>query len=130
MAALEEFQFELDGYVFGHRRPIFIDQDGFDPGDDSIVDQDQTNPITGARVMGRDVRGAGTWTFAMHVDQEDSETALAELATLERLWRNGTLGFREGRVVKMLRYNLAGRTRVVFGRPRRFSAKLRRVKRA
>ena len=123
MAVLEEFQFELDNYVFGHRRPIFVDQDGFDPGDDTVLEQDQINPINGSRVMGRDVPSAGTWTFSMHVDQEDPETALAELANLAKIWRNGSTGFQTGRTVKMLRYNLAGRTRVVFGRPRRFSAK-------
>lgn len=123
MAVLEEFQFELDEYVFGHHRPIFVDQDGFDPGDESIIDQDQTNPLTGARVMGRDVVAAGTWTFAMHVDGEDPTTALEEVAKLKAIWRNGADGYREGRVVKPLRYNIAGRTRVVYGRPRRFSFK-------
>lgn len=123
MAELAEFQFELDGYVFGNGRPIFIDQDGFDPGDTEIITQDQSNPVTGARMMGRDTPGAATWTFAMHVDQEDPDTALAELAALGAIWRNEDVGFRDARVVKMLRYRVGARTRCVFGRPRRFSYK-------
>lgn len=123
MAALEEFQFELDGYAFGNGLPIFVDPTGFDPGDAEVVDQDQTNPLSGARMMGRDMVGAPTWTWNLHVDGEDPDTALASLAAMAAKWRGGSAGFRDSRTVSRLRYRIGSRTRCVFGRPRRFSAK-------
>lgn len=123
MTVLQDYQFELDGYVFGLDCPIFVDAEGFDPGEPQWLDQDQVNPLTGATMMGRDVRGASPWTFAMHVNTETPEDALAELAKIGAKWANGSVGWRETGKVTSLRYCIGGRTRRVYGRPRRFSAK-------
>src|SRR5690349_21697486 len=112
MAELEDYQFELAGYVFGRRCPIFIDADGFDPGEPDWMTQDQVNPITGATVFGRDVRTASDWSWSLHVNHEEPEDALAELAAMGSLWSNGAIGWRTSRTVAMLRYRIGGRTRV------------------
>lgn len=121
--ALEEFQFELDGITFGHGADIFVDQDGFDPGDPEWITQDRTNPITGATMMGRDVRKPSDWNFIMHVNGTDPLDALNKLAVLGAKWANGADGWQSSRSVMALRYNIGGRIRRVYGRPRRFSAK-------
>lgn len=119
---LEDYQFSLDGYVFGHAQPIFLDADeGFDPGAAEEEVQDGQNPQNGARVFGRDVLKPPTWTWTLHVDRTDEETALAELAAMGSAWRNPA--YRANGAVAMLRYRLGGRTRCVFGRPRRYSYK-------
>lgn len=120
MAALKDYQFELDGYVFGMDRPVFVDTTGFKPGSGDVMDQDQTNPITGARMMGRDTVTAGTWTWMLHMGTESPEEMLAELGVMGTKWRGGAAAFRESRAVSALRYAVGGRTRVIFGRPRKF----------
>jgi hypothetical protein len=121
MTVLQDFQFDLDGFLFGKGLPVIVDQEGFDPGDPDKITQDGVNPISGARMFGRDMHGASTWTFACGVDQSDVETALEGAAEMGSKWRDEK--WLEAGAVAMLRYCLAGRTRVVFGRPRRFSFK-------
>lgn len=116
---LDEFQFDLDGYIFGRGLPVFIDSEGFDPGDPDLITQDGVNPQTGARVFGRDMHGAGSWTFACHVDREDVAGALGSAAAMGAKWRDEK--WLEPDAIAILRYRLGGRTRCVFGRPRRFS---------
>lgn len=123
MAALEEYQFEVNGYVFGRDCPIFVGEDGFDPGEPEWVTQDQTNPITGASVMGRDIRTPSDWTWALHVNHDEVDDAMVELGKMGAAWSNFADGWDESREIAMLRYRIGSRTRCVFGRPRRFSAK-------
>lgn len=119
---LEDYQFELEGYAWGQGLPIFVDEEGFDPGDPEVETQDGRNPITGSRMFGRDTQSGPTWTWAMHVDQTDATTALASLAEMAATWRNTASRLDSGDVVA-LRYAVADRTRLVYGRPRRFSYK-------
>lgn len=116
---LDEFQFDLDGYVWGHGLPIFVDPEGFDPGDPDNITQDGVNPITGARMFGRDMQSAGQWTWQCHVDGDDVESALEYAALMGSKWRDE----KWLTSIAQLRYSLAGRTRCVYGRPRRFSFK-------
>lgn len=118
---LDEFQFDLDGYVFGLGMPVFIDAEGFDPGDPDNITQDGSNPITGARAFGRDMHSAQTWTFACYLSTEDVESALAAAAAMGSKWRDEKWLPADARA--MLRYRIGGRTRCVFGKPRRFSFK-------
>lgn len=123
MATLEDHQFELLGYAFGMDKPIFIDENGFDPGDSDILNQDTVNPLNGATLMGQDAVGAPEWVFTMHVDREDEPSALEELGLLRKAWANNGKGWRDPRDYAALRYGLGGRTRRVYGRPRRFTVK-------
>jgi hypothetical protein len=121
MAELEDFQFDLDGYVWGRGRPVFVEGEGFDTGDAEKIKQQSVNPLTGERRFGRDVQGAETWTWACFLDSasDTPETALASVAEMGRVWRDEK--WNQTGVVAALRYKVAGRTRVVFGRPDRFS---------
>lgn len=124
MAITEDFQFDLNGYTFGYRMPISVDQAGFTPEAGETIDQDQINPATGARMMGRDVASAGVWSWMMHMNTETDQDALAELARMGRLWKNDGKGWPTTGTVAMLSYRIGGRTRVVFGRPRAFDYSL------
>jgi hypothetical protein len=117
-AVLSDYQFELDGFVFGRGLPVFVDSDGFDPGDYEKITQDGVNPITGARMFGRDMHGSTTWTFSCHVDREDPVGALETLEAMGATWLDEK--WLEPDNIAMLRYAIGGRTRVVFGKPRRF----------
>ena len=119
VAVLQDMQFDLDGYVFGNGLPVFVDQEGFDPGESIEILQDGVNPITGARLWGRDMRGAKTWTFSCHVDATDTVSAMQALEDMGSKWLADKWLVAEN--VAMLRYAIAGRTRVVFGKPRKFA---------
>lgn len=120
VGGLEDYQFELNGYRFGLDCPIFVDENGFDPGSNGWMAQDQQSSITGATRMGRDVRSAQVWQWMLHSNAEDDVELLAELQKMGQAWLAGD---RDARTVHMLRYRVGGRTRVIFGRPRSFDYK-------
>lgn len=125
--ALEDHQFELlasedfsEGAAFGIGLAVSCNADGFDPGANDWLVQDQDDPFSGATRVGRDVRKGPTWTWALHVNMEDEEGALEALETLAEAWapeESNTPGS-----VSILRYKVGGRVRRVYGRPRRFAA--------
>jgi hypothetical protein len=119
---LSDYQFEMDGYRWGLDCPIFVQEGGFSPGNNGFLTQDQNSSITGAKRMGRDVREAQTWSWQLGTapEIESPEDALAELALMGSIFLGGVDGFRTARDVKMLRYAIGGRTRVIFGRPGNF----------
>jgi len=121
VGGLEDYQFELAGYRFGDGCPIFVDADGgFDPGTNTWLDQDSVSSLTGANRMGSDRRAAQVWSWTLHTNTDDPVEALAELGEMGRAWFGGD---RSVRTVHMLRYRIAERTRVIFGRPRELSYK-------
>lgn len=124
--ALKEHQFEIlpdveaeSGFVFGIGAEVSVNGDGFDPASGDWISQDQQNTRSGNTAFGRDVLGASTWTWAGHVDREDVEGAVDTLGRFKAAWRPQAIALKPGAQVAM-RYQLAGRTRRVFGRPRRF----------
>jgi hypothetical protein len=123
--ALLDHQFEIlrdgadSGVAFGLGRDIHVNADGFDPGTQDWLVQDQEDPFTGATRFGRDVRTGPTWAWSMHTNQTDEQTALAALEDLADAWSPEDL--RNGEPM-VLRYAVGGRTRRVYGRPRRFAA--------
>lgn len=128
LTELKDMQFEIldsedasSGVAFGIGRNVSIDDEGFDPGDNAWVTQDSVNPIQGYTMFGRDVNAGRTWGFQMHTDKDDEHEALAALAEIATAWRGREYATTPG-AVTALRYRLAGRTRRVYGRPRRFAA--------
>lgn len=126
MTALEDHQFELltseddgAGHRFGIGNAVSCLQDGFDPGVSEWLTQDQDNPSTGATMMGRDTLKGSAFTWQLFANMESEEDALQAIADLGRLWLNRGLS-REPGAVSVLRYQLGGRTRRVYGRPRRW----------
>jgi hypothetical protein len=121
-AQLDDFQWELGDVVFGLDQPIAHEADS-DPGSYSWRTQTVSNPGGDGRSFGVDLIDPGTWNFRLYTDCEDDREALAELAKIAKVWRGDAVRRTSGAVMA-LRYALGGRTRVVYGRPRRFSAPL------
>lgn len=128
MIELEEHQFEilpndllLDGVGFGIGLPVSMDDDGWDTGDAEWITQDGINQVRGTRIFGRDALTGPTHTFALHVDQTDVATAVDALETLRTAWMARDIIEAPGRM-SIIRYQLAGRTRRFYGRPRKWAA--------
>jgi hypothetical protein len=127
VTALLDHQFELlqteddaTGVAFGMGQPIHCMADGFDPGTNDLITQDADNPFTGSTAMGRDVRKGSTFTWSLFVNGTTEEDSTASLETLAQAWSGEGVIDKPGAYL-ILRYALAGRTRRVYGRPRRFS---------
>lgn len=117
-ADLVNYQWELGGVVFGVDSPVQHEADAT-PGTYSWRTQDQQTPGRDANSFGRDLIEPGTWAFKLFVDGKDEANALEILEDLGDIWRGDDVRSRVG-AVKELRYRLGGRTRVCYGRPRRF----------
>lgn len=119
----QNYQFELDGVVFGKGAPISIDgEDGFDRGTDEVFDQDVYLEGTESIAFGRDTNSPSLWTFQMHTDTARfADEALRDVALLEKAWRDSNIRL-ASQEVSTLRYMVGNRVRRVFGRPRRWAA--------
>lgn len=120
MTALQDYQFELAGVVFGYGCPVAVDGEGFDPGTDEPEVQDAFNGFTESNAFGVDSRNPATWLWAAHTDKAlNAVDAVAADQALNLAWLKA-VDFRVAGDVAALRYRMAGRTRVVYGRPRRY----------
>lgn len=119
MAELGEKQFELDGVVFGLGCPIEVEASGWTPGQAALRTSDADNPGTDGVRPGRTLKGASTWGFSLYTNAANEDEAWASLAQLAAVWDN-EVRFNPGEVVP-LRYRVAGKTRVVYGQPRRWT---------
>lgn len=122
MAELLNYQWELGGVVFGYNQPIDHDRD-VAPSDYSMRTEDQPNPGHDGLSMGTDLIEPGVWQFKLFVNEYEEADALAALGAIKKVWRGDAYRKEPGAATE-LRYRLADRTRVVYGRPRRFTAPL------
>lgn len=119
-AVLEEYQFELEDVVFGLDNNMGNVEGTFSPGRPELRTKDAVvEGADGAR-PGRDHYGASTWAWQLFADGQSAKEALQFLADLERVWPTEEVRLTPSAVVP-LRYNLGGRIRRVYGRPRRFT---------
>lgn len=109
---------ELPGLVVEDYTSIVLT--GFDPGTDSVESSDLDNPVFDETYAGVDMFRAPTWTFNIAVLGGSAAEVLSLVDRVKRVWRNPAWAKRGGELVE-LRYTLAGRDRVVYGRPRRFA---------
>lgn len=123
---LNEMQFEIlpyaeanQGVPFGIGCDVSVNGDGFKPGGPEWYTEDSDNPINGAKQFGRDHLLGSTWQWDLHVNRDQVGNAAKSLADLATSWRALSIRDEIGAVLA-IRYQLAGRTRRVFGRPRRF----------
>lgn len=121
-ADLLDYQWELGDLVFGVDRQIGHEADAT-PGTYTWRTRDTPSPIGDATAFGRDLIEPGTWAFKLFTDMHDAASALAVLEQAALQWRGDSVRSTPGEAMP-LRYRLAGRTRVVYGRPRRFDAPL------
>jgi hypothetical protein len=119
VAELADRQFELDGYVFGPGAPVEVSVVDF--GSPEIRQHDTPLPRGDGTRFGRDYRDGRLVTFELATNQDGGDTALAALSALQRAWLADPVRSAPG-AVSVLRYRVAGRTRRVYGRPRRFAA--------
>lgn len=121
MALPNEFGFELGGVNFGIYEDISVDDEGFDPGSDEWEVQDGIDPRTGHTSFGRDRLTGPTWAWTLHTNMATPEEALAVRAAHKAAWRADHIRDVPGAMTH-LRYTLAGRTRRIYGRPRRWAS--------
>jgi hypothetical protein len=119
MAVLSEKQFELDGVVFGLHADIAVVD--WTPGAPSTRTNDVDNPTGDGVRMGRDFKGSATWNFSLSVDGKDEQDGWEKLARLAEVWDGDWVREEPDRVLP-LRFRIAGETRVVYGRPREWTA--------
>lgn len=119
VAELSDWQFELGGMTFGYGLPLAVSR--FEKSGSEVRDQDVPAVAGDWRVFGRDRKTPGVWSWDLFTDMQNATGALAVLDQAEAVW-DGELYRSRPQLVQPLRYRLAGRTRRVFGRPRRFTA--------
>lgn len=127
---LSDYQFELGGVRFGKGCPVELDDEGWDVGADDPQSQDVFNSVTDSFAFGDDALQPSIWTWALHTDDARSiDEALADDRELDLAWKTSYDRRRPGSLAE-LRYAFAGRTRLVYGRPRRYaSGKTNRIMR-
>lgn len=120
MTDLFEGQFEIDGVPFGLDLPVFVTSDGFNPGRaELLTSRTKIGGGDGVR-MGSDYYGSATWSFKLATDGSSAKEALELYQSIADAWPRDDVRLESGAVVP-LRYRLAGRTRIVYGRGGRFT---------
>lgn len=118
VADLAELQYQLDdGPVFGRDTPITVQTPDF--GTPGITDQDAAVPRADGTLFGRDTRQGRTITFDMNILM--SGQALDALDELTTAWLANQVRMTPG-AYSTLRMCRNGRTRRVYGRPRKFAS--------
>jgi hypothetical protein len=127
----EEFNFTIFPYEntaagavdFGIGRNVSVNAEGFDSGAREWQVQDQASSTRGTTHFGRDQLLGKTWAWQGHVNMQDVEGALQALAELEAAWTPPEEYVTDvPGAMSVIRYVIGGRTRRVYGRPRRFAA--------
>lgn len=118
---LQEKQYELGGVVFGLDCPVEVKSNGWVPGTAAVRSQDVDHPTGDGVRLGKDYKGGATWSFSLFTNAQDEKSAWAALRELATVWDNEEIRTTSGAVMP-LRYRVAGETRVVYGRPRRWTA--------
>lgn len=119
MTELQDYQFELDGVVFGIGADLSVEAEGFEPGVNEFTTQDVVNSFDDSLAFGRDYVTPALWTWAAFTTADDESAALESIRPLAIAWNDRQLRRTPG-AVKALRYRIDGRTRVIYGRPRPF----------
>ena len=115
---LQNYQWELGGVVFGEGCPVDHESDVAPPAY-GVRNQDQPQPNGDGSVMGVDYLEPGLWQFKLFTNGEDEASVHAALEELGLAWRADAYRKEPGKATG-LRYRMNNRTRVVYGRPRRF----------
>lgn len=123
--SLPDGSFMLDGLEFGRAdSSIVVLTNGLDVGEWGVRSQDAPSPLGDSTLMGRDFLSPPSWEFTMLV--RDDENVYTTLGSLAKVWRGDSVRGTPG-AVSALAYARAGETRVVFGRPRKFSVEPQKV---
>lgn len=129
MRSLQDAQYELDNNLLfvGHRadNASIIGISDLDTGTADVRDGDsEANPAADGRRFGRGYRDAPTWTFTFSVRGATPADSAQAVEDLRAAWRADSVRSRPG-ATSVLRYQLHGRDRRVYGRGGNFSDTLR-----
>lgn len=116
-AGLADGQFALGDAVWGDHTSLII-EDGEMPLPE-VRDEDAINALGHGGVPGRDRLGVATWSWEVATDVADGGEALGMFDRLAVEWRK-PLQMGPGELME-LRYRVFGRSRRVYGRPRRLA---------
>jgi hypothetical protein len=108
----------IGGYTIGPDQAVFA-QD-VDPGYPEIRVQDKEASNGDHRFFGRDYLTPPIWSMTLVVNQDTPENGLAVLSQLAGIWRDKTVRLVPN-AETTLGYEIAGRQRMVYGRPRKFA---------
>lgn len=115
----DDFQFSLADVAWGHGLDVFVPDGGFDPGEAAPRVQDQPRSLGNGLIFGRDFRDAPIWTWELNTNHTELEDAEAALDALETAWRTAVDSEEPGGHIALY-YSRRTRSRLVYGRPRRF----------
>ena len=117
---LADGEWELDGVLAGSTRDHDIVVLDAAPGNPVWNNNDRDTPGSEYRRFGRDTEHGPTWTFEFLITTDNETTALQALAELRAAW-TARADARIAGAQQALRYQVAGRTRRIYGRPRGFA---------
>jgi hypothetical protein len=121
MAELGEKQYDLDGLIFGlDSDGVEVDSEGFQPGAADIVTQDSNLPGADGVRFGKDYKGSSTWGFSCFTNGRDEEHGWELYSAFAKAWDARAVRLTSQQAMP-LRYRLAGKSRRVYGRPRRLT---------
>lgn len=115
---MEEGQFQLGDTVWGDGTELIVE--GGDMPMPEVRDEDAENPLGHGGFAGRDRLGFTSWSWDLATDtgaDDDPRHALHVFEDLADTWRE-SINLAPGELLP-LRYRVFGRTRRVYGRPRR-----------
>jgi hypothetical protein len=91
----------------------------FSPGGFEVADQDQAAVLGDYRMFGTDRHAPPVWAWSLFTQSDNAQDALEWLDIFKSVWNSKVRRVPEQ--VLACRYQVAGRMRRVYGRPRRFS---------
>lgn len=113
---LNRGEFELDGYLLSPAARVLVSN--FDPGTTGFNIQEVELPSGPGRRFGREWVAPQDWTFEFTAMSPGVDAMLADMADFAPVWlRSG----RDPGTESILRFNIEGSVRRVYGRPRRWS---------
>jgi len=117
MSPVTDYRFRFEDVEFGLHCPVAPDKDGFDTGTVEVEASEAAARYTNSRNFGRDSWKPADWSWDLHTDTAvTAEEALRDISELLSVWSEAGETTEVGKVFPLY-YSVAGRERVVFGRP-------------
>ncbi len=120
---LVDHQFSIGGVIFGIDAALSVTNGTWEVGSFSHRTQDTDDAQTDTRNFGRDLLTPGSWSWELHTTADHEAGALQQLDALAGVWLDEAVREDPGAVVG-LRYRIGDRTRIVYGRPRRWAPQI------
>lgn len=116
MPSLEKL--EIDDLVFEDFTKLWVRD--LDISTEDIDTSDLDNPVHDDTYLGIDFHRGPTWTLDLMIEGDSEAEVLDQLDRVKAVWRNPEYVKQAGGAME-LAFTIAGRRRIVYGRPRRFA---------